>query len=89
MAQHPPIPRITLPTGTEVELPLDLWQTASYVATIDTPGGLVLVPVLVTAEDPQHPRVYGAFSLTDAASRRLVRQLDEIRARTPPWLRRP
>jgi hypothetical protein len=81
------VPRITLPTGIEVELPLDLWNTASYVAAIDRPDGLTLVPMFVAEEDPEHPRVYGVFALTESASRILMRDVADFLEKNPAWMK--
>ena len=80
-------PKITLPTGTVVELVPELWKTASYVHIQNTPVGIVLVPVLVTEEAPQKPIVFGVFSLSPGASRRLLHDLDAVRQTKPAWSR--
>ena len=80
-------PKITLPTGTEVELVPELWKTASYVHIQNTPVGVVLVPVLLTEEAPQNPVVFGVFSLSPGASRLLLRELDALRQQKPAWLK--
>ena len=81
------VPKITLPTGTEIELVPELWRTASYVHILNTPVGIVLVPVLVTEEAPEKPVVFGVFSLSPGASRLLLLELDALRQQKPVWMK--